>query len=191
VGHSRLTARQEAFAQAYWLRRNGAEAYRLAYQADRCSPATIHRRAHALLQNGKVEARLREFQDAANTAFADTARRVVEEVSTIAFSDVGALLDDQGRFRPPEVLPAATRRAIEQIKVRHSPAGPVVTAVRLADKLRALDLLARLTGALEQPSGGDAALSRMSDAQIEEELRQLDVADKRLRASGGRLQSGP
>jgi hypothetical protein len=53
-----LTPKQEAFCLAYLEAGNASEAYRHAYDAACMAPATVHRKAKALLDNGKIAARL-------------------------------------------------------------------------------------------------------------------------------------
>lgn len=60
-----LTTRQEQFCIAYIETGSGAEAYRTAYSAGNMKPATIHRRAFDLLENGKIQARLAELRQPA------------------------------------------------------------------------------------------------------------------------------
>ena len=61
----KLTIKQEQFCLAYMQTGSGAEAYRTAYSAENMKPATIHRRAFDLLENGKVQARLAELRQPA------------------------------------------------------------------------------------------------------------------------------
>lgn len=61
----KLTAKQERFCLAYIETGSGAEAYRSAYHAEGMKPATIHRRAFDLLENGKIGARLAELRQPA------------------------------------------------------------------------------------------------------------------------------
>ena len=58
----KLTAKQEAFCLAYLETGNASEAYRQVYKSDRMKPATIARKAHDLMENGKIAARLTELR---------------------------------------------------------------------------------------------------------------------------------
>lgn len=64
-----LTPKMESFAQHYVVEGVAARAYRHAYDAENMKDSTIWRRAHELLRNGKVAARVRELR----TAIADAA----------------------------------------------------------------------------------------------------------------------
>ena len=57
-----LTPKQEAFCQAYIETGNASEAYRRSYATDKMKPETINRKAKALLDNGKITARVSELQ---------------------------------------------------------------------------------------------------------------------------------
>ena len=57
-----LTLKQEHFVKAYIETGNAAEAYRIAYDADKMKAETIHRKASELMNNGKIRARLNELQ---------------------------------------------------------------------------------------------------------------------------------
>jgi phage terminase small subunit len=59
---SELTRKQGAFCQAMLTTNNASEAYRAAYDAGRMSAATVHRKAHDVLENGKIAARLAELR---------------------------------------------------------------------------------------------------------------------------------
>ena len=60
-----LTPKQEAFCLAYTETGNASEAYRQAYpRARNWKPETVHREAHALLNNPKISTRLDELKAA-------------------------------------------------------------------------------------------------------------------------------
>lgn len=58
-----LTAKQEAFCQAIADGKNQSEAYRLAYKAEKMKPETVQRKAHEVMKDGKVTARVKELQN--------------------------------------------------------------------------------------------------------------------------------
>jgi phage terminase small subunit len=182
MGHHRLTMRQEMFCKVYWRTRCASAAYRAAFDAAACAPATIHRRASELLKNPKVTAMLDEFERQAREAFGDVARQVVSELSDVAFSDIGDFVDAQGDWLPVEHLPAAARRAIADVKVRRSAGSSAVLTVRLLDKVKALGLLLQLTGAADSQAWGDRSIEQMTDNEIEAELRHLDVVAEQSQA---------
>ena len=60
--NSELTRKQAAFCQAMLTTNNASEAYRASYDAGAMAPATVNRKAHDLLANGKIAARLAELR---------------------------------------------------------------------------------------------------------------------------------
>lgn len=58
----KLTAKQEAFAQAIVSGMNQSDAYRAAYNAGSMSAATINVKASELMANGKVAVRVQELR---------------------------------------------------------------------------------------------------------------------------------
>lgn len=60
----KLTPKQEKFCQLYIELSNASEAYRQAYDCKRMKADSINRKAHELLGNGKITARMGELQAA-------------------------------------------------------------------------------------------------------------------------------
>lgn len=73
---SGLTAKQEAFVQAYLKVGNQRQAYRAAYNAENMSDAVVDVKACELMKNGKVKVRIAEMQER-------TAKRTEVTVETI------------------------------------------------------------------------------------------------------------
>ena len=59
-----LTAKQEAFAQAIADGKNQSDAYRAAYNAGAMKPETVQNKAHVLMKDGEVAARVTELREA-------------------------------------------------------------------------------------------------------------------------------
>jgi len=62
--NSKLTPKQEKFAQTYIETGNASEAYRRAYNTEKMKPETINRNAKALLDNNKIATRIKNQQAA-------------------------------------------------------------------------------------------------------------------------------
>ena len=60
-----MTPKQEKFAQLYVEMGSADEAYRQSDEASRMKPESIHRRAHGLLENVKIKARIETIREAA------------------------------------------------------------------------------------------------------------------------------
>lgn len=58
-----LTIKQENFCQAYVETSNQSEAYRRAYNAENMKPESVHRKAHEVMENVKVAARIDELKE--------------------------------------------------------------------------------------------------------------------------------
>ena len=58
----KLTAKQEAFAQAVADGMTQADAYRKAYDAGKMKPETVQNKAHVLMKNGEVAARVKTLR---------------------------------------------------------------------------------------------------------------------------------
>ena len=82
--------------------------------------------------------------------------RALREAARLAYSDIGALLDDHGNLRPIRAWPREIRAAVGQVEVvrRNVDSGDGhtddVLKVRLWDKPRALELLAKHLGLLKE-----------------------------------------
>lgn len=177
MGHTHLTEAQERFCAEYWKCRNASHAYRLAYNAARAKPSTVHRRAAELLKNGKVAARISGMQDMADAQFGHMARRVIEELALVAFSDVGELVDEFGFFRNLRDLPRSVTAALAAVTVKATGGAPVVS-FRLADKLRALALLIQILGIRESPDRDAEEFSSLTDAELDAELERLQTPSR-------------
>lgn len=73
---SGLTAKQDAFVQAYLRTGNQRAAYREAYNAENMSDAVVDVKACELMKNGKVSVRLQQMQER-------TAKRTEVTVETV------------------------------------------------------------------------------------------------------------
>ena len=80
---------------------------------------------------------------------------MLEELRRIAFSDVGEMFDEAGQLRNIEDLPPEVRSALSSLKiVRKTGGGPdsgaCVYELKLWDKLKALEILAKHFGLLAE-----------------------------------------
>ncbi len=142
-----LTQRQRRFVEQYMILGNASEAARRAgYSALTCKSA-----GSQLARSPRIVAAL----DAANAARAERVRidsdRVLEEVARLGFVDLGAILDWRGdgfAVKPLAEIAPADRAALAQITLTTGKDGGRVT-VKLFDKLRALEILAKHLGLLK------------------------------------------
>lgn len=75
-----LTPKMENFIAAYFETGNASEAYRRAYNAENCSPETIHVRACELLKHSKVAVRVAELRARAAQRSVLTAQTILDEL---------------------------------------------------------------------------------------------------------------
>lgn len=86
-----FTAKQEAFIAAAIKGMNDSDAYRFAYDCSRMKPETVNRKAHELMRNGKIRARIEAARaEAAKRAqwSLDMAVERTKAVNDVAFEDI-------------------------------------------------------------------------------------------------------
>jgi phage terminase small subunit len=86
-----FTAKQEAFIAAAIKGMNDSDAYRAAYDCSRMKPETVNRKAHELMRNGKIRARIEAARaEAAKQAqwSLDMAVERTKAVNDVAFEDI-------------------------------------------------------------------------------------------------------
>jgi phage terminase small subunit len=140
-----LSMREEKFALAYLVTGNAALAARRAG----IRTALSHGEGHRLLTRPRVAA----FIEAERTASIERTRidvdRVRRELARIAFTDIADFMewDEEGNIalKASAAISPDDRAAIAELKVKRDEQG-VNARLKLHDKLRALDSLARLMG---------------------------------------------
>lgn len=142
----KLTARQEEFVQQYLIDLNASAAYRRAGYTACGNCAEVN--AARLLRNAKVAAAIEKAmaeRAARNNIDAD---RVLRELGRIAFLDVRRIFNAEGSLKRLDELDDDTAAALASLDVVElgGDAGGVIRKVRLADKLRALELIGKHLG---------------------------------------------
>ena len=152
---SRLTDKQEAFAQHYALHGSPMGAYRAAGYSKAMSANSAAVEAQALLKNAKVAGRIAELsariRKTAEHAFDITAERLLRQYEAIAFADTGEFFtwDQDGlTVKPSEDLTAQQRQLVTKIK-QQTRGNTALIEIELADRMKALDALARHVGLFE------------------------------------------
>ncbi|WP_439631400.1 terminase small subunit [Gemmata sp.] len=157
---SKLNARQQRFMNEYLIDLNGTAAYRRAFPG--CSYKSAKTAATRLLSNVVLRAEIAAARKVLGKQARTSAAKVIRAIGHIAFLDVGDVFDlscDGWKFRPLRDVPLETRQSIAAMKVRRTSTvtrtlagGELVTetceviSIKLCDKLRALDMLARHLG---------------------------------------------
>jgi hypothetical protein len=91
----------------------------MCYSTTKMKKATINRKAVELLDNGKIAARVRELQGELKKSSDIRKEWILEELSTIVFSDIRDYVTFDGKrvaFKPFNKLTTKQAKAIESIK---------------------------------------------------------------------------
>jgi phage terminase small subunit len=154
LGGMTVTPKQARFAAEYIADLNGKQAaIRSGYSAD-----TSEVQASRLLRNAKVRTAIKEEMQARSRRTGITADRVVLELAELAFSNIFDFIEVCADGSVQIDLLRATRdraAAIHDVIVRRSAEGSSnqrgsvkLTQIKLHDKVKALDMLARHLGML-------------------------------------------
>ena len=142
-----MTDKQARFCEEYMIDLNATQAaIRAGY-----SPKTAQEQSARLLSNVMVQNRLAQLQAEQSRRTGVSADRVVRELAKIAFANASDLIDPE----TASVKLDASRddlAAIQSIKVKSFGEDGLEHEVKLADKLRALDLLGKHLGMYKDAS---------------------------------------
>lgn len=138
-----LNPKQLRFIDEYLVDLNGtAAAIRAGY-----SPRTARVQASDLLLKPDVQRALAAKQEARAVRVDAKADDVLRELMRLAFTDIGAIFDEQGGLLPVRQMPVDARRAIASVETRveqHGDDPPtVITKVKMWDKVKSLELLGK------------------------------------------------
>lgn len=170
-----LTVKQERFAAAYIETGNASEAYRQAYDADGMSPNSVHREAHAVLENPKVAARVAALQTELKERHKVTVDRIVAELALIAFVDPSDFYEWDATgvsLVPKKNLTPEQRRCIAELSQTVTEAGGTLR-LKLHSKPDALEKLGRHLGMFKDvhehsgPDGGPIQIARIERVIID------------------------
>jgi hypothetical protein len=149
-----LTAREQRFVNAYMgvAAGEGKKAAEVAGYSKTCSHVTASR----LLKKPHIQAAIAHKQAKHATKAEIDMSHILAELQTIAFSDVRALFNDAGNLHPIHDLSDAAARALSSVEVNREKRRTIsngavaveeyVVKVKQWDKLRALEMIAKLRG---------------------------------------------
>lgn len=165
-----LNPKQQAFVQEYLADLNATQAaIRAGY-----SSRTAHAQGHRLLRHAEIQAAITEAQQQRQRRTTVTADRVVQELARVGFGSLRDVVSWGGSsltLRPSAELSEDQAASLAEVtEGRHG------LRVRLFDKLRALEMLARHCGVYDTASAGDPHEDALA---LKEELRGM------LELSGG------
>jgi len=155
-----LSARQQAFVEAYLTDLNASTAYQKAYKVPMSSAGTAGAR---LLKSVRIATVINTLVQKRSDKTGVTAERVVQELAALGFADVRKAFTwdaQQTAFIPSTDIDDDTARAIQSVKsrTRFMPNGPGKEPTRVVElelkmhaKEPALNLIARHLGMLKDP----------------------------------------
>jgi len=164
-----LNSRQQRFVGEFLIDLNGTQAAIRAGYAPRAAKVTAAR----LRRNVHVDRAIQLAQRERAQRTKLTQDRVLLELARIAFSDVGAVYDEYGHLLDVNNLPLGTAAAIASWDVfKKNPTAGRGTVehirIRFWDKVRALELLAKHLGLL------DDRLEASGSLELEMKFKALD-----------------
>jgi len=171
-----LTPKQEAFCLRFIELGNASEAYRLSYNASRCTDKTIWEKASILLADGKVSARVNDLRDRQRERQLKrhdiTVDKVLQEFARLAFLDIRKAFDADGNLLPIHDIDEDTAAAISglEIEARKQPGEEVAIRLhklKLSDKKAALDSLAKHLGMFVERTETKLTLDGLTDEQLD------------------------
>lgn len=171
-----MTDKQARFCEEYMIDLNATQAaIRAGY-----SPKTAQEQSARLLSNVMVQNRLAQLQAEQSRRTGVSADRVVRELAKIAFANASDLID----LETASVKLDASRddlAAIQSIKVKSFGEDGLEHEVKLADKLRALDLLGKHLGMYKDASEKENAAAQNNDIQTLADLLQRPVPNRDIK----------
>lgn len=158
LGHdtSELTAKEEAFAQAYVLGgcSDATAAWRIAHPLSKAKPETQYNKASQMLKKGEVKDRIIQLQEVkmekAEKDFKIDAGYVLRRFKEIDDLDILDIMeDDLSAFKPISEWPKSWRTSISGIDVKKiiqgkdEPVEMIIEKIKWPDKLKNLELLGK------------------------------------------------
>lgn len=143
-----MTDKQARFCEEYMIDLNATQAaIRAGY-----SPKTANEQAARLLANVSIQNRIAQLQAEQSRRTGVSADRVVRELAKVAFVNAGDLIDARTASLKSDAAPDDLA-AVQSVKVKTFEEDGLEQEVKLADKLKALDLLGRHLGMFNGVSG--------------------------------------
>lgn len=154
---AKLSVKQENFCNYYLERGNASEAYRRAYSCSNMKDESINVKAFELLNNGKIKVRVRELQEEQKNKSDITKEKILDELSSIAFSSIADMHNSWIERAEFDKLTSKQKSAIKSIstKILKKNIGtsddPEIVDVEyvkieLHDKLKAIERICKMLG---------------------------------------------
>lgn len=154
---AKLSVKQENFCNYYLECGNASEAYRRAYSCSNMKDESINRKAVELLNNGNIVTRVRELQEEQKNKSDITKEKILDELSSIAFSSIADMHNSWIERAEFDKLTSKQKSAIKSIstKILKKNIGasddPEIVDVEyvkieLHDKLKAIERICKMLG---------------------------------------------
>ena len=154
---AKLSVKQENFCNYYLECGNASEAYRRAYSCSNMKDESINRKAVELLNNGNITTRVRELQEEQKNKSDITKEKILDELSSIAFSSIADMHNSWIERAEFDKLTSKQKSAIKSIstKILKKNIGtsddPEIVDVEyvkieLHDKLKAIERICKMLG---------------------------------------------
>lgn len=156
-----LTTQQENFCKEFVVCGDASEAYRKTYSTKNMKPTTINRKAKALMDNGKIRARIEQLKAPALKKFNVTRERIIGELARIGFGDIRDLVTwNAGNItiKDSQSLTDDAAACIAEITETLTPKG-VTKKIKLHNKVAALVKLGEDLGMFKGVNNNEAALT--------------------------------
>ena len=144
----KLTLKQERFIHEFIIYANATNAYQKVYN---CTHSTADTNGARLLGNARIQAAIAEQNKKLLDKYQITEEEILQEFAAIAFQDIKNIFNDDGTLKQLKDLSPEARKTIAGIEVTSISGGSgeddkqygMLHKVKLNDKLKALDALAR------------------------------------------------
>ena len=149
-----LTVKQENFCNYYIESGNASDAYRRAYSCENMKNDTINNKAYELLNNGEITARIKELQEERKNKSDITKERILQELSSIAFSTIADMHNTWIERKEFDKLSKKEKSAIKSIStktLKKNIDNPEIVDVEyvkieLYDKIKAIERICKMLG---------------------------------------------
>lgn len=146
-----LTAGEDAWARAYAVTASSREAQ----AAAGWDPALHKQSARKMLADDEIRIAVGVYSRMVARRTGVRREAVLSQLARIGFADVCDLYDPEtGEVLPPHRLPVRVRAAIAGVSTTVAPDGSITHAYTLAPRVKALELLARVSGMTAEASRG-------------------------------------
>ena len=143
-----LSDKKKRFAETYMA--NGCNATQAAIEAG-YAMKTAESKGSQLLRDVKVQELIQVIRNKMEFKVEIKREQVIQEIANIAFADLGLVCDWDGSsltLKDSSTLKPEHRRMIDAIGIKNTEHGPQVQ-IKLSDRLKALELLAKHLGILD------------------------------------------